>query len=148
LLVGCVTNKPVAEASKVVVDADLLQDRNGVYYLPNEAKPFTGVGVRKYKSGQKEEETFKDGKQHGSVTGWYPNGQKRSEITYKDGKRDGLLTATVWKPNGEKCPDTNVVDGTGIFCGYHNNGQKSHESTWKDGKKISVKGWYRDGKRK
>ena len=132
-------------APPIVVNWNQLQDRNGVYYLPNESKPFTGVAVRKYKSGQKEETTFKDGKQHGSVTGWYPNGQKRDERTWKDDKR---WSATVWKPNGEKCPDTNIVDGNGIWCMYHNNGQKSHESTWKDGKKISVKGWYTSGKRK
>ncbi len=54
---------------------------------------------------------WKDGKSDGLTIWWYPNGQKRSEDIYKDGK---LLTAIGWKPNGEKCPHTNVVDGNGV----------------------------------
>ena len=55
------------------------------------------------------------------------------------------MTAIAWKPNGEKCPDTNLVNGTGIVCGYHDNGQKNQEVTLKDGKLISAKGWDEDG---
>ena len=40
-------------------------------------------------------------KKDGLYTTWYENGQKRDESTWKDGK---LVSATVWKPNGEKCP--------------------------------------------
>jgi hypothetical protein len=25
------------------------------------------------------------------------------------------MTAIIWKPNGERCPDTNVVTGNGIM---------------------------------
>ena len=197
LLSGCVTNKPLAEAPKVVVAADQLEERDGLQYF--EEKPFTGVGVAKYENGQKSEEgTNKDGKfisskkwnEDGNRRGQgksdirkedsapaaveapkvvvdvdqleqrddlmyfkekpftgvsvmkYPNGKKEGEGTHKDGK---LMTATVWKPNGEKCPDTNLVNGTGIVCGYHENGQKNQEVTLKDGKLISAKGWDEDG---
>ena len=109
--------KIVAEAPKVVVDVDQLEQRDDLMYFKE--KPFTGVSVMKY-----------------------PNGKKEGEGTHKDGK---LMTATVWKPNGEKCPDTNLVNGTGIVCGYHENGQKNQEVTLKDGKLISAKGWDEDG---
>ena len=110
MLAGCA--KPV--------DVDQLEERDdGLSYLPNEEKPFTGVAVKKR-----------------------PNGQKRLEVTWKDGN---LVTATVWKPNGEKCPDTNVVNGNGIMCWYHDNGQKRGEATFKDGKLISAKQWDKDG---
>lgn len=65
----------MADAPPTVVNLNQLQDRNGVDYLPNESKPFTGVAVKVVtKGGEKEETTFKDGKQHGSVAGWHPNG--------------------------------------------------------------------------
>ena len=106
-----------AEALKGVVDVDQLEQRDDLMYFKE--KPFTGVSVMKY-----------------------PNGKKEGEGTHKDGK---LMTATVWKPNGEKCPDTNLVNGTGIVCGYHENGQKNQEVTLKNGKLISAKGWDEDG---
>ena len=33
------------------------------------------------------------------------------------------MTARAWKPNGEKCPETNVVNGNGVKCSYHENGR-------------------------
>ena len=64
-------------------------------------------------------------------TSWYENGQKSSEEIYNDGKR---MTAFVWKPNGEKCHDTNLVDGNGITCRHYEKGQKKDEYSYKDGK--------------
>ena len=127
--------------AKVGVDLEKLERRDGFRYF--EGKPFTGVAVQKYPNGQKEYEgTYKDGKLNGLWTKWYENGQKKEETTFKDGN---LVTATVWKPNGEKCPDTNVVNGNGIMCWYHDNGQKRGEATFKDGKLISAKQWDKDG---
>ena len=58
------------------VDMGQLQERNGIAYLPNEEKPFTGVAVMKYDNGQKKRETtWKDGKTHGLMTKWYENEQ-------------------------------------------------------------------------
>jgi sulfatase modifying factor 1 len=132
----------VVEAPEVVVASSKLKWRDGLRYF--EGKPFTGVAVYgKYKNGQKKfKRTFKDGKGHGLRTAWYETGQKHWESTYKDGN---LVTATAWKPNGEKCPDTNIVDGNGIVCSYHKNGQKNKERTYKDGKEISTKEWDEDG---
>ena len=102
-----------------------------------------GPGTAWYENGQKKEEwNFKDRKKHGPYTKWYENGQKKEETTYKDSK---LVTSIIWKPNGEKCPDTNVVNGTGIVFWYHENGQKMHELSFKRGFCISVKEWDEDG---
>jgi len=89
-----------------------------------------------------EEWNFKDRRTHGPYTKWYENGQKKEETTYKD---SNLVTSTIWNPNGEKCPGTNVVNGTGIVFWYHENGQKMHELTYKDGKLIFTKEWDEDG---
>jgi antitoxin component YwqK of YwqJK toxin-antitoxin module len=98
LLCGCTKE---GDAPEIVVNADqisLFNSQNVRYF---KGGPFTGVAVIKY-----------------------GNGQKHGEITYKRGH---LVTITVWKPNGEKCPDTNVVDGRGIWCWYYENGQKEVE---------------------
>ena len=100
LLCGCVTNKPLAEAPKVVVAADQLEERDGLSYLPNEEKPFTGVAVEKYPNGQKEYEgTLKAGKWHGLLTMWYKNGQKEEELTFKADKK---ISRKEWDKDGNQ----------------------------------------------
>ena len=73
-----------------------------------------------YQNGQKKAEgNYKDGERHGLRTNWYENGQKREERKYKNGK---LWTAVAWKPDGVKCPETNVKDGNGIIVVYKEDG--------------------------
>ena len=51
------------DPSKVVVDRDQMQNRNGLYFLPNKDVPYTGLAASNYENGQKQSEgTFKDGK--------------------------------------------------------------------------------------
>ena len=114
-----------------------------------------GLGTRWYGNGQMEKEvTYKDGKKDGLLTEWYGNGQKRAELNYKDDKEDGLttlwyengqkqgegtykgdklMTVVIWKPNGEKCPETNLVDGNGIAVFYNGDGTENRRQTCKDG---------------
>jgi antitoxin component YwqK of YwqJK toxin-antitoxin module len=95
-----------------------------------------GLSTEWYINGQKVREmTLRDGKRDGLTTIWYPNGQKWTEETYKDGK---LWTAIAWKPNGEKCPVTNVVNGNGILVHYSikMDGTESFRTTYKDGIKV------------
>ncbi len=48
---------------------------NGIIYLPNETKPFTGKNLCKYENGQKQTEgNYKDGKLDGKWTYWNENG--------------------------------------------------------------------------
>ena len=72
----------------------------------------------------------------GLWTKWYENGQKKAERHYKNGK---LVSASSWKPDGEPCPITKIVDGSGIFVYWHENGQKQTETQYKDGKVVSRK---------
>ena len=105
-----------------------------------------GLETQWYDNGQKEfEVTYKDEQEDGPWTSWYENGQMAEEGTSKDGN---LVTAIAWKPNGEKCPDTNIVNGTGITCYYHDNGQKRSEHTYKDGKEHGLgTAWYENGQK-
>ena len=109
---------------------------DGTYlsYLPRKQTPYTGWSVVFYDNGQiKRLGQLKDGKRDGLQTDWYENGQKDTEWTYKDGK---LVTAVSWKPNGEKCPVTNVKDGNGVSVEYYWNGDEAFRWTYKDGKRF------------
>jgi antitoxin component YwqK of YwqJK toxin-antitoxin module len=82
-----------------------------------------------------------NGKKDGITNEWYEDGQRASELNYKEGK---LITAKVWKPNGEKCPVTDVKDGNGIVLGYASNEKErilsdrdeNRRWTYKDGEPV------------
>ena len=93
-------------------ETTVIQQRNGLTYIPNETTPFTGVYITTYPNGHKRSErNYKDGKLDGLVTSWtwYENGQKESEGNYKDGKQEGL--ETLWDENGQKESESNYKDG-------------------------------------
>ncbi len=64
----------------------------------------------------------------------YRNRNERGEAIYKDGK---IMTAIGWKPNGEKCPVTNVVDGNGVWVWYNDDGTEGGRTTFKDGESVT-----------
>ena len=110
------------------VDFSKLQDRNGVKYHKNEETPFTGLAESFYENGEKKAEiNWKDGKRDGLETEWYKNGQKEAEVTYQDGN---IISCLVWKPNGEKCPVTNLKDGTLIRVWYNEDGTERERRTY------------------
>ena len=119
-----------------------------------------GTTNRWYKNGLKKDEVFlKNGIPHGLSTRWYENGQMRSkgetmafindgqnlnwyengqmhtEVNYKSGK---LISAFVWKPNGEKCPVSNLKDGDGIMISYNEDGTERSRTTFKSGERVEV----------
>ena len=75
----------------------------------------------------------KDGIPHGLSTNWHSNGQKGGDSSWKDGK---LMSAVGWKPNGEKCPVTNVKDGNGVVVSYKRDGTELFRSSYKDGEEV------------
>jgi len=89
-LAGCAAKK---------VNFDQLQDRNGLYYLVNEDKPYNGEVVS-YVSGKVEfEGDVKNGLKEGIWSYYYPTGQKKMEGQFSDGLKEG--TWTFWKENGQ-----------------------------------------------
>jgi len=88
---GCATKK---------INFDQLQDRNGIYYLTNSEKPFSGEVVA-YANGRVEfEGDLKDGLREGIWVYYYPSGQKKAEGAYTYGLKEG--TWTYWKDNGQQ----------------------------------------------
>ena len=145
------------------IDLDKLQKRGRegeeTLYLPNSDTPYTGkvIGSRDPSGKPWELFNFKGGKLDGLATRWYENGQKWVEESWKNGKRDGLLilwseyamkqeeanwkdgklvTITIWKPNGEKCPITNVVEGNGVLVLYNDDGTIQERVIFKNGEPV------------
>ena len=46
------------------------------------------------------------------------------------------MSVMVWKPNGEKCPVTNVKDGNGVMVSYKEDGTEFDRVTYKDGVEV------------
>ena len=81
-----------------------------------------GLMTRHWENGQiATEGCWKDGVLHGKETEWYESGIKQCETIYKDGN---VMTKRSWKPNGEECDMTKLVNGTGIFVRYTEDGDK------------------------
>ena len=136
ILISC--NSYSGSSDKTVcVDTDALI-RNGIIYLPNETKPFTGNNLCKYENGQiKSEGNYKDGKPDGKVTGWFENGQIQTVLNLKDGKLNGKVID--WYENGQIEAEGNYKDGKpdGKATYWHENGKIKGKVTFKDGKCIS-----------
>ena len=112
-------NDPDNEGGQI---RDLVQIKDGNVNGPWIHYNRKGVKVR--------EINYKNGNVDGLWTTWYENGQKRSEHNYKSGKK---WTAVHWKPNGEKCPRTNIVEGNGGLAWYDKEGVEYLYLTYKDG---------------
>jgi uncharacterized protein len=77
-----------------------LQDRNGLYYLVNSQKPYSGEVVS-YANGNIEfEGQIENGLREGLWVYYYPSGQKKMEGNYKEGLKDGNWTS--WIENGQQ----------------------------------------------
>ena len=66
-------------------------------------------------------------------TSFYESGQRESVKKYKD---DKLMSAVSWKPDGEKCPDTNLKAGNGILVVYNKDGMENARWRFKDGVEV------------
>ena len=92
------------------VNAEAVEEREGIYYLVGSDTPYTGKSFALWKNGKKRDEgNYKDGKKHGLWIAWHENGKKHVEVKAKDGKYDGLWTA--WHENGKKGMEANYKEG-------------------------------------
>jgi hypothetical protein len=106
---------------------DLIQIKDG---LPN------GLWIGLYKNGQKSGEgNFKDGYRNGPGVSYYKNGQLSQEMFCTPSK---FMSAVGWKPNGEKCPVTNVANGNGVRVWYNDDGTERSRETYYKGKRIET----------
>ncbi len=99
-------------------------EENRIILPDNLEELANNVGKTWHKNGRLwEEETYKDGKRHGSCKLWYPNGQLEVEATFKDGYLHGPYAA--WYSNGQLCIEANYTNGKlhGLYRRYGNDGE-------------------------
>lgn len=94
-----------------------------------------GFLVQWHENGKKKKKgRFRDSEEDGKWTLWHTNGRKQQESNYKAGK---LTSVMVWRPGGEKCPVTKVVNGDGMAVWYKPDGREASRSTYENGVEIA-----------
>ena len=152
LMVGCeeadLSDPDVIEDNTAdTVEWSKLQDRDGVIYLPNTDKPFSGFAKRVYENEQVEIlAQFKDGYVV-RVKQWQENGTPRWDFGFIEGNRG--IEGIPWKEE-KVCSQEialNTREGPETF--WHENGQTKQESNFKDGKQNGpFISWYENGQKK
>ena len=123
--------------SKVLVGAiewsDLVIGGDALHYHRRSKALYTGWA--KYSWGFRDDGRglmhFEQGKKNGLLVSWYDNGRKALEDHYLEGK---LVSSACWKPNGEKCPLTKVVNGDGVRIVYEMSGRKQCQGAYVGGR--------------
>ncbi len=73
---------------------------NGILIDPDTKQAFTGIARDHHKNGAiKSEYPIKDGKLHGTIKEWFPDGKPLSEIEYFNGEHHGLCKE--WTSDGK-----------------------------------------------
>ena len=129
-------NRIAAEAISYLKIQPRMENGEEVYYAENQETPYSGwMKVRNLVLMK-----FNRGKQDGLKITWRNNGQKDSEQIWKDGK---VMTFATWKPNGEKCPVTKVVNGNGVMVAYRDDGTERRRVIYKDSEQAAEESIYR-----
>ena len=127
-----------------------LIEKDGIYFLSELDKPYSGLVHTLYDDGSKEtSSTIEDGKPNGIHRVWYKNGQIEVQGSYYNGKEDGLWTS--WYRNGKKERERTYWNGklNGSVTHWYKNGQKEDEGTYWNGKQDGLWiYWYENGKRR
>ena len=58
---------------------------------------------------------------------------EKDESLYQNGR---VISIVVWKPNGEKCSDTKLINGNGVWVRYKENGTESWRSNYRNGQYL------------
>ena len=151
LVAGCgekqLSDSAIKKALDEAVENDSLQERNGIYYRPNESEPYRGwVKLMHNDSEQvKSLAQCRDGRPNGLFMGWHENGQKGVEATMEDGELEGLVV--VWHENGKKGAEGAFQDNLphGLLTYWDANGTKIAEVACEEGEFISARLWNSKG---
>ncbi len=94
------------------------------FYLSDQLKPYTGECVIYYTNSEivKEEMNFKNGLLHGTMTGYYMNGNIRRQGDFVNGKMEGKWES--WYQNGKKQYTAYFTNDTlnGKYIGWYATG--------------------------
>ena len=107
-ILNACTDRSLRLKTSICVDTDA-QNRNGIYYLPNETDPFTGSNVCKFDDGQlRSKGEIKDGEKNGRWITWFSNGQVSNEGVFIDNNKNGQWI--WWNLDGIIFSKTKYID--------------------------------------
>lgn len=113
ILSGCDSGEFLEKIGLKEKIVNILQERNGLVYVPNTTEPFSGKYETYYLNTQKKQEIhYINGLYNGLQKGWYENGQLAFEMNYNFGKLDGRQR--IWNENGQII-DVNYEDGERLY---------------------------------
>ena len=76
---------------------------------------------------------YRHGKKHGKWWQWYENGRMSVAGEFLDGY---ALDLTVWKPDGELCPESGVSGGFGYWLHYDSDGNETYRTEITNGELV------------
>jgi antitoxin component YwqK of YwqJK toxin-antitoxin module len=123
-----------------------LDERDGVYYVRNESKTFTGQATWSYsKERPRVRAIFREGRFHGLAQWWYPNGVPQTRVKYKNGRLDG--PAQSWHKNGQIKFQGTFVEGErdGLNQSWHDNGRLKKSIFYRQGERLECQAWDEEG---
>lgn len=113
----------LAGIERNATDTFNLELRDGLTFIRAEDSPFSGWSIQRF-SG---------------------TGKVSNLVQFADGK---TMNAHSWKPNGERCPDTTLSEGSGVLFVYFDNGSKASESHYTQGQLNGMKlVWHENGEK-
>lgn len=151
-VVGQMSTRELAEAegtdsAPASVARFRLEQREGKYYRPGAAVPFTGLVTDHFVGGQvKLRSAMVDGKLQGESTGWFTNGVVELREQFHRGLPHG--PRLTWHPDGKPRSDGRLVAGQqhGMYRQWHENGRLAVAAEFAAGKPHGLsRAWYPDG---
>ena len=134
------------------------QVRNGLFYLPNQQKPYSGENLCVYLSNGQyySQGDINKGLRTGEWTYWKKNGQREKVEYYKDGEIVGGIHIEYWD-NGQRYEEYGYIGEKsswlydnldGKYTMWYENGQIAWEGNHKGGKENGKwTGWFENGQK-
>lgn len=135
------------ESAPAAVARFRLEQREGKFFRPGAAGPFTGWVTDHFAGGQlKLRSAVVDGWLHGVSEGWFTNGVPELREHFQRGVPHGART--TWLASGQKRSEGRLVVGQqqGVYRQWHENGKLAVEADFAAGKPHGLsRAWHPDG---
>jgi len=126
-----------------VVDANKIEQRNGLAYEIGKEVAFSGKSVAYHENGKKSRMIeYKNGEINGSLESWFPTGAREVSGRIMNKQKTGLWTA--WFKNGTKVREGVFKEDKeeGEFTWWHENGQISKKGIYHNGVSDGKWQWF------
>ncbi|MFK7889123.1 MAG: toxin-antitoxin system YwqK family antitoxin [Gammaproteobacteria bacterium] len=131
-----------------VVDVQTLVIERKTGLRTVDGRVFTGVAIRVHGNGERvSEEPFVDGRRHGTLRRWFPDGQPAFSSSYVNGRRDGVTRS--WWRSGNLRSETSYSDDRahGVALSWYRDGHKYKRFNYVAGEPVGLQqGWRKNGK--